>query len=170
LGKIEADNSDCVVRRYWCPSIKYDPSVHPAQAIELGKKGYTRAQMASEFNIAKNTLEYWRKEHKEFAEAMELALTHAQAFGEKQLQDIAEGKKDGDVKAYIFKMKMQFKEDYTETRQINQTNTLEVKALPDDQLNKQIAAKLKLLSPEERQAMFPAISNVIDGEFVEVAQ
>lgn len=153
-----------VLHRYWCASIKYDPVVTPERVIEMGKLGYTKAQMASALNISKKTLWQWQKEHEEFKAAMELALTHAQAKKETELDAISSGEKIGNINALTFAMRHQFKDDYTEVKQINKTNTLNVNTLPEDQLTKQIAAKLKLLSPAERAQMLPLLNHV-EAEF-----
>jgi aminoglycoside phosphotransferase len=158
-----------LIKLYGLPHAIYNPSEHPARVVEMGKLGYTKARMASEMNISRKTFFSWIDEHEEFAYAVELAVTHAQARAEEELDRIATGEKNGNPQAYIFKMKMQHKDDYTEVKQINTVNTLQIQTLPDDQLNKQIAAKLKMLSEDERKTVLQQLSpHIIDGEFEEV--
>jgi DNA-binding XRE family transcriptional regulator len=60
---------------------KYDPSMCD-KVVELGRKGYSKTQMAAELNIHRDTMYEWEKAHEEFSDTLELAMTHAQAFWE----------------------------------------------------------------------------------------
>ena len=57
----------------------YDPAKHPAAAIEHGRDGKSMVWIASAFGVSRQTVQAWIAKHPEFAEAMELARTHAQA-------------------------------------------------------------------------------------------
>lgn len=48
--------------------------------IEFGKQGFSRVQMAAEFEVAKATIQNWEKEHSEFLVAMTRAMTLSQAW------------------------------------------------------------------------------------------
>ena len=55
--------------------------------IEFGKQGFSRVQMAAEFEVAKATIQNWEKEHPEFLAAMTRAMTLSQAWWEKKGQE-----------------------------------------------------------------------------------
>lgn len=55
--------------------------------IEFGKQGFSRVQMAAEFEVAKATIQNWEKEYPEFLAAMTRAMTLSQAWWEKKGQD-----------------------------------------------------------------------------------
>ena len=50
--------------------------------IELGKEGASQKMMWAELGISKKTAEEYKKKHEEFADALDLALVHSQAFWE----------------------------------------------------------------------------------------
>jgi hypothetical protein len=77
----------------------------------------------SQIGISKSTAETWKKNHPEFAEALDLALVHAQAFWETQLLANIENKGYNSRLAEIA-LRGQFQQDYRETRD----NKVEVKA------------------------------------------
>ena len=55
--------------------------------IEFGRQGFSRVQMAAEFEVAKATIQNWEKEHPEFLAAMTRAMTLSQAWWEKKGQE-----------------------------------------------------------------------------------
>lgn len=55
--------------------------------IEFGKQGFSRVQMAAEFEVAKATIQNWEKEYPEFLAAMTRAMTLSQAWWEKKGQE-----------------------------------------------------------------------------------
>jgi len=93
------------------------------QVIELGKLGSSQKMIWSQIGISKSTAETWKKNHPEFAEALDLALVHAQAFWETQLLANIENKGYNSRLAEIA-LRGQFQQDYRETRD----NKVEVKA------------------------------------------
>jgi hypothetical protein len=147
----------------------YNPSYHPAKFIELAKMGYTKAQIAAEFDISRMAMWKWSQEYSEFEEAVQRGLVHMQAYAERILDKIAQGEiPNANATAQIFKMKSQFREDYQDTKYIKTDSTLTINTLPDDQLQKQIMAKLKMLSAEERAELLAMQGSVIEGEIVEM--
>lgn len=50
--------------------------------VKLGRQGKSKAVMAAEIGVTKQTLENWARAHPEFFDAMALAITHAQAWWE----------------------------------------------------------------------------------------
>lgn len=145
----------------------YKPDYHPKMMIEYGLQGLSIAQCASKFGVSRMCIYKWKDQYPEFKEAVEISMTHAQAIEEEKLDKLSTGELEGSATAQVFKMKSRFRDDYQEVKQVN-TTVNAIVHLPDDELNRQIAEKLKLLSPAEQAKMLPSLNNVIDGEFEEV--
>lgn len=64
----------------------YDPAFCD-RVIQMGREGYSRAQMAYELDVAKDSLYEWAKVHPEFSDAITRATTHAQAWWERKGHD-----------------------------------------------------------------------------------
>lgn len=61
----------------------YDPA-YCGNVIEMGRKGYSVVEMASELEVARNTLEVnWPAAHEEFLQAFTQAKQHSQAWWER---------------------------------------------------------------------------------------
>lgn len=88
------------------------------EVIELGRKGYTRAQMASHLNIARATLYLWADAHPEFMDALSRARDHAQAYWEHYGQNHMLTKDGVSLNAGVYNKMMSaaFPDDYTEKR------------------------------------------------------
>ncbi len=93
------------------------------QLIELGKQGASQKMMFSELGIGRNTAEMWKKKHPEFAEAMDVALVHSQAFWEREMLTNV-GNKAFNSRVAEIALRGQFPQDYKDTRE----QKLEVKA------------------------------------------
>lgn len=83
------------------------------RVIEMGKLGWSQAQMASELDVAKSTITEWAAKIPEFSNALTRARTHSQRWWEEQAQL---GLKDRDFNAGIWdkSVKSRFREDYTD--------------------------------------------------------
>lgn len=81
--------------------------------IELGKLGYSQAQMAADIGVAKATITQWAQKHDDFSNALMHARTLSQAWWEREAQD---GLRDRDFNAGIWdkSVKSRFREDYTD--------------------------------------------------------
>lgn len=146
----------------------YKRGYHAKEAIKLGKQGFTIAQIASRFDVTRKVIYDWIERYDEFKNAMELSRTHAQAFNEQLLHEIAVGTyPDAKPAAFIFKMKSQHKDDYADVRYVKTDSNITVNNLNDDQLNRQIAAQIKMLPAEERRALLPQLGNVIEMEIID---
>ena len=95
-------------------TIKCTPAVCD-QVIELGKLGSSQKMIWSQIGISKSTAETWKKNHADFAEALDLALVHAQAYWETQLLANIENKGYNSRLAEIA-LRGQFAADYKESR------------------------------------------------------
>lgn len=63
----------------------YDPA-HCERVIELGRAGKSKAQIAADLDVARQTLENWAKVHPEFLDALTRARDLAQAWWEDKAQ------------------------------------------------------------------------------------
>jgi len=83
--------------------------------IELGKEGASQKMMFAEIGINKNVADTWKKNHEEFADALETAKTHSQAYWEREILANVNNKGFNSRLAEIA-LRGQFQEDYRETR------------------------------------------------------
>lgn len=87
------------------------------QVVELGKIGFSPAQIAAHFDVARDTLNNWAEAHPEFLAASNRAKVHAQAWWEAKGMD---GMEKPGFNAAVWKKSMEarFREDYTERQEI----------------------------------------------------
>ena len=83
--------------------------------IELGKSGASQKMMFAEIGINKNVADTWKKNHDEFADSLETAKTHSQAYWEREILANVNNKGFNSRLAEIA-LRGQFQEDYRETR------------------------------------------------------
>ena len=83
--------------------------------IELGLEGASQKIIWSTLGISKSTAEAYKKKYPEFAEALDLALVHSQAFYERQMLANIENKGYNSRLVEII-LRGQFQGDYRETR------------------------------------------------------
>ena len=93
---------------------KYDPTMCE-RMIELGKLGASQKMIWSDLGISKTSAETLKKNHPEFAEALDMALVHSQAHWERELLANIENKGYNSRLAEIA-LRGQFQQDYRETR------------------------------------------------------
>lgn len=93
----------------------YDPA-YCDQVVELGKIGYSPAQMAAHFDVSRQTIDNWAASNPEFLEAFARALTHCQAWWESQGMD---GMQKPGFNATVWTKSVQarFRHDYTERQE-----------------------------------------------------
>lgn len=101
---------------------EYDPS-YCEDVIELGKAGKSKAQMASHFDVSRQTIDNWAQAHPEFLEALSRAMAHCQAWWENvgQTGMIAPG-----FNAAVWKKSVEarFRDDYTERQEQTVTSSV----------------------------------------------
>lgn len=87
------------------------------KVVEWGKLGKSPAWMASRMDTTKQSLFDWAKMHTQFAAALTLAMTHAQAFWEDEGEV---GMKQQGFNAAIWARNMasRFRDDWTETKHV----------------------------------------------------
>ena len=118
---------------------KYNPAMCD-QMIALGQEGASQKMMWSKLGISKNTVESYKKNHPEFAEALDLALVHSQAYWETQLLANLDNKNFNSRLAEIA-LRGQFQTDYRETRDTK----IDLKAEVKIDFNKEIADLISAL-------------------------
>lgn len=93
------------------------------QLIEMGMTGASQKMMFSAIGISKGVAEDWKKKYPEFADALDLAIVHSQAYWERELLANV-GNKAFNSRIAEIALRGQFPADYKETRE----NKVEVKA------------------------------------------
>jgi len=93
---------------------KFDPKMCDV-IIAMGKEGASQKMMWSQLGISKGTAENWKKKYAEFAEALDIALVHAQSYWETQLLANVENK-NFNSRLVEIALRGQFQQDYRETR------------------------------------------------------
>lgn len=114
--------------------------------IEMGKEGKSPIEMASYFDVSRQTIDNWAASHPDFLEALNRARVHCQAWWENAGREgmFLGG---GGFNAAVWKKSMEarFREDYTERQEVHQTGTMEHKhsigEMTDEELAKVIAGK-----------------------------
>ena len=93
------------------------------QLIELGKVGASQKMMFASVGISSAAAQTFKKNHPEFAEALDMAVTHSQSFWETMLLANVENKAFNSRVAEIA-LRGQFPSDYRDDK----SSKLEVKA------------------------------------------
>lgn len=98
----------------------YDPAFCE-RVIDLGKEGASKAEMAAELGVVRQTLDNWCDAHPEFLDAVKEALGYSQAWWEKQGRLATFGGADGfNATSYIFNMKNRFPSDWRDKQEVDQ--------------------------------------------------
>ena len=84
--------------------------------IEMGKQGASQKMIFAEIGINKDVAKRWCKDHPDFADALEMAKTHSQAFWEREILANV-GNKAFNSRLAEIALRGQFQEDYRETRE-----------------------------------------------------
>lgn len=83
--------------------------------IELGKTGASQKIMFSELGISTTAAQTFRKNHPDFSDALDLAITHSQAYWERQMLENLDNKAFNSRIAEIA-LRGQFPNDYREEK------------------------------------------------------
>ena len=95
-------------------NFKFTPA-HAELVIELGKQGASQKTMYAQLGISKATAARLKKEDPAFAEAMDMATVHGQAYWETQILANVENKAFNSRLAEIA-LRGQYPDDYRDTR------------------------------------------------------
>jgi hypothetical protein len=93
--------------------------------IAMGQEGASQKMIWSELGINKSVAETWKMNHPEFADALETAKTHSQAYWEREILANVNNKGFNSRLAEIA-LRGQFQEDYKETREQKVEGKVEV--------------------------------------------
>jgi hypothetical protein len=104
------------------PKYEFKPEMCD-QLIELGKTGASQKMMFASIGITSGAAQTFKKNHPEFAEALDMAVTHSQSFWETMLLANVENKAFNSRVAEIA-LRGQFGDTYREDR----NSKVEVKA------------------------------------------
>jgi len=121
------------------PESKFKPEMCE-RMIEMGKQGASQKMIWSDLGVSKASAETLKKNHPEFAEALDMALVHAQAFWERELLANVENKGYNSRLAEIA-LRGQFQSDYRETRDTK----LDLKVEAKIDFNKEISDLIQAL-------------------------
>ena len=95
---------------------KFTPD-HAKVLIELGKQGASKKMMYAEIGISANTAMRLKKDDPFFAETLDMAVVHAQAYWEREILANV-GNKAFNSRLAEIALRRQFAEDYRENRDI----------------------------------------------------
>ena len=96
----------------------YDPAMCD-RVVECGREGMGIAEMAAEIGISRETFNVWRKDRKDFSDAVKEAVALSQAWWEKQGRMATFGAIDGfNATSYIFQMKNRFRDDWRDKHEM----------------------------------------------------
>lgn len=111
---------------------KYKPEFCE-KIIEWGKDGASKAEMACNMGIHKETLNEWDKTYPEFSDSLKMAVQHSQVAWEKiGKQAVAGAIPNYNATTWIFNMKNRFSDDYKDVIK-QETQPLGKDGLPTDQ-------------------------------------
>ena len=111
--------------------------------IEMGKEGASQKMMFADIGINKGVADTWKKNHPEFADALDTAITNSQAFWEKEILANVNNRTYNSRLAEIA-LRGQFKDDYRETRDTK----IDLKAEVVVDFNKEISELIKALKEQ----------------------
>lgn len=112
--------------------------------VDLGKQGASQKMMWADLGISKSTADAWKKKHPDFAEALDLALVHSQAYWEREMLANV-GNKAFNSRIAEIALRGQFPQDYKETREqkidVKADVVVDFKGAVDDLIKQLKAAK-----------------------------
>jgi hypothetical protein len=97
----------------------YKPS-HCQVAVDCGKQGMSKAEIASKLDVSRQTLYLWCDTHPEFSDAIKRAEDEASSWFSATFRDMGKGEIDKAVPvALIFQAKNQLPEEYRDKRELD---------------------------------------------------
>ena len=94
--------------------------------IELGQQGASQKMIWADLGVTKDVAASWRKKYPEFADSLDMALVHSQAYWEREMLANV-GNKAFNSRIAEIALRGQFPQDYKETREIKQEIKQEIK-------------------------------------------
>lgn len=93
--------------------------------VAMGKTGASQKMMFSAIGITHSVSEQWKEKHPEYAAALDEAITHSQAYWERELLANV-GNKAFNSRIAEIALRGQFPKDYKETREQKVEGKVEV--------------------------------------------
>ena len=123
---------------------KYKPE-YCERIIELGKQGYSHAELAADLEVDKHSMYRWAEQHEEFRTALHAAKTYEQAWFEREARSNMKNR-DFNANLWYRSAASRFREDYTERKETAvtganggpvqvQSHVLDAKTLTPEQRN-----------------------------------
>lgn len=107
---------------------KYRPE-YCQRVLDLGFEGNSKAQIAREIGVDRNTLDDWAKAHPEFSRALKMAKHLELAWWEDQGKAGLAMGRDFNAVAFIFQVKNRFRDDYLEKVDVRHDATESFKSI-----------------------------------------
>jgi len=98
---------------------KYKPE-YCERIIELGKQGYSYAEIEADLEVDKASLYDWAAAHEEFSTALRAAKTYEQAWFEREARSNMKNR-DFNANLWYRSAASRFREDYTERKETQVT-------------------------------------------------
>jgi len=98
---------------------KYKPE-YCERIIELGKQGYSYAEIAADLEVDKASLYDWAAAHEEFSTALRAAKTYEQAWFEREARSNMKNR-DFNANLWYRSAASRFRDDYTERKETQVT-------------------------------------------------
>jgi len=98
---------------------KYKPE-YCERIIELGKQGYSYAEIAADLEVDKASLYDWAAAHEDFSTALRAAKTYEQAWFEREARSNMKNR-DFNANLWYRSAASRFREDYTERKETQVT-------------------------------------------------
>jgi len=107
------------------------------EALKLFSEGYSIVQVAAAFNVSRETIYAWGREHKEFSDTLTIGTAKAEAFWETITQAGASGANEQPVNQGLLSLIMKCRYHWTEKQDVSISGDMSVKVAD--------------LTPEERK-------------------
>ena len=125
---------------------KYKPE-YCERIIELGKQGYSHAELAADLEVDKHSMYRWAEQHEEFRTALHAAKTYEQAWFEREARSNMKNR-DFNANLWYRSAASRFREDYTERKETAVTGANGGPVQVQSQV-----VDAKTLTPEQRDAL-----------------
>jgi hypothetical protein len=118
------------------------------RVVELGAEGWSQAEIAAEFGVAKKSLWDWAQKHEDFSAALARAKSLEQSWWEKRGRNSLDAKNFQSA-VWSRSMMARFRDEYGEKRELTGPNggaiQIETKALTVDEFDPDDLNQLELL-------------------------
>lgn len=133
---------------------KYDQSFC-ARVIDLGAQGKSKAQIAADLCVTRETVDIWAKTHRDFSDAIKAAYDLSLAWWENAGQ-FNMTRQGFNATAFIFQMKNRFRDDYKDASVVEQIHRRDVSELSDAELAAIARGSSGRAAPEKTIAARPS--------------